>query len=393
VRSRLRSLGGILAAVGPLALLWVLSHPRHHPFEAPRPSAPPRPATGRAAAPPPEPTPGEPATLTGELRDAENRPVPGAVVTLVDPEGRGDVLAPGRGRDFRDRDEKTDDQGRFRFDALRPGRRLLLAHPQGRPPVWTEPFLVRGTSHRILTLPSPLSLTGLTHPRAKLSFTCRVPGLPHAGHRPVVVVASADEAGGYRVDGLLPPATSFAVLVEAPGYRSRSFGPYQFPSGRHIVDFDLDTGLTLRGTVRDGAGRPVPGALLAYDDARALSEADGSFLLAGLEERATTLIAAREGHIQTVLHAVRPGAIEVTLPRAAEVTGKVSGGRGLYLCFTVGDARYRMGLGDSDDFRIPAVPPGPLRLDVEDDEHRVLGSTMVQAPEGGVVEGVEILLR
>jgi hypothetical protein len=392
VRSRLKSLAWILAAVGPLLLVWGISHPRRHPLQASRSPASPRPAPTRGD-PPPEPSRRELATLCGELRDAENRPVPGAIVTLVDPEGRGDVLLAGRAREFRDRDEKTDDRGRFRFDALRPGRRLLIGRPEGRPPVWTEPFSVEGTLYRVLTLPAPLSLTGLTHPRAKLSFACRIPGLPHAGHRPVVVVANADEAGGYRVDGLLPPATAFAVLVEAPGYRSRSFGPYQFPAGRHIVDFDLDTGLTLRGTVRDGAGRPVQGALLAYEDARAVSEADGSFLLSGLEDRATTLIASREGHIQTVLGAVRPGSIEVTLPRAAEVTGKVMGGRGRYLCFTVGDARYRMGLGDSDEFRIPVVPPGPLRLDVEDEEHRLLGSAMIDAPEGGSVEGVEILLR
>jgi hypothetical protein len=392
VRSRLKTLGWILAAVAPLALVWGLSHPRRHPLQASRPSAATRSAPKREA-PAPESARSEAATLSGELIDAEQRPVAGALVTLVDPEGRGDVLLAGRAKEFRDRDEKTDERGRFRFAALRPGTRLLIARPEGRPPVWTEPFFVEGKQHRVLTLPAPLSLTGLTHPRAKLSFTCRVPGLPHAGHRPVVVVATADDAGGYRVDGLLPPATPFAVFVEAPGYRTRSFGPYQFPAGRHIVDFDLDTGLSLRGTVRDGAGRPVQGALLTYDDARAVSEADGSFLLSGLEERSTTLIVAREGHIQTVLNAVRPGSIDVTLFRAAEVTGKVSGGRGRYLCFTVGDARYRLGLGDSDDFRIPAVPPGPLRLEVEDEEHRLLGSAIIHAPEGGVVEGVEILLR
>ncbi len=390
--SRLKTIGWILAAVAPLALVWGITHPRQNPLQPSRSTAASRPAPKRAA-PPPEPVSGEPATLTGELLDAEKRPLPGALVTLVDPEGRGDVLVPGRAKDFRDREEKTDERGRFRFDTLRPGKRLLIARAEGRPPVWTEPFLVDGNQHRVLTLPPPLSLTGLTHPRAKLSFTCRVPGLPHAGHRPVLVVVSADEAGGYRADGLLPPATSFAVMVEAPGYRSRSFGPYQFPAGRHIVDFDLNTGLTLRGTVRDGAGRPVQGALLAYDDARAVSEADGSFLLSGLEERSTTLIVAREGHIQTVLNAVRPGSIDVTLPRAAEVTGKVTGGRGRYLCFTVGDARYRMGLGESDDFRIPAVPPGQIRLEVEDDQHRLLGSAIVEAPEGGIVEGVEIQVR
>jgi hypothetical protein len=52
-----------------------------------------------------------------------------------------------------------------------------------------------------------------------------------------------------------------------------------------------------------------------------------------------------------------------------------------------------LGLGDSDEFRIPAVPPGPLRLDVEDEEHRLLGSAVIHAPEGGIVEDVEILLR
>jgi hypothetical protein len=71
----------------------------------------------------------------------------------------------------------------------------------------------------------------------------------------------------------------------------------------------------------------------------------------------------------------------------------VTGGRGRYVCFTVGDARYRLGLDDSKTFRIPAVPPGPLRLEVEDEERRVLGSAIVDAPEGGSVEGVEILLR
>jgi hypothetical protein len=83
----------------------------------------------------------------------------------------------------------------------------------------------------------------------------------------------------------------------------------------------------------------------------------------------------------------------VTLPRAAEVSGRVTGGRARYICFTLGDARYRIGLGDSDTFRIPAVPPGPLRLDVEDAECRLLGTVRIDAPEGGCVEGVEILLR
>jgi hypothetical protein len=85
--------------------------------------------------------------------------------------------------------------------------------------------------------------------------------------------------------------------------------------------------------------------------------------------------------------------VEVTLPRAAEVTGRVRDDRARYLCFTLGDARYRMGLGNSETFRIPAVPPGPLRLDIEDAEGRAIGSVLIDAPEGGSVEGVEIFAR
>jgi hypothetical protein len=102
------------------------------------------------------------------------------------------------------------------------------------------------------------------------------------------------------IDGL-PPSVMFAVQVEASGFRSRAFGPYQLPSGKHFLDFDLETGLSLRGIVRDRAGRPVAGARVMFDAATATTDADGSFALAGLEERSSTLVVSREGYIQTVV--------------------------------------------------------------------------------------------
>jgi protocatechuate 3,4-dioxygenase beta subunit len=391
VRSRLTLLAWILAGVSPLLLLWALFHPPQHPPQAPER----RVATRRGPAPVELPPPLESSqslTLTGEVVDAEGRPVAAVVVTLIDPEGRGDVLAPGRSRELRDRETRTDGRGEFRFAGLSPGRRMLVARLEDRPPAWSDPFLVERSLHQTLKLPAPVSLAGVTRSHAALTFSVRIPGVPPTGHRPVTVAASADETGAYRVDGL-PPAATFDVHVQAASYRPRLFGPYQFPSGHYHLDFDLDTGLTLRGTVRDVAGRPVAGAQVCYDDARSTTAADGTFQVSGLEERSTTLIVSREGHITTVLPSLRPGSVDVTLPRAAEVMGSVSGGRGCYICFTVGDARYRLGLGDSEKFRIPAVPPGPLRLEVEDEERRVLGSAVVDAPEGGSVEGVEILLR
>lgn len=390
---RLKEFGWIAAVIGLLVLVWILTHPRDLPFPS-APSRPPAIQRGPDLAPdsPTASRPREPLLLTGEVVDPEGRPVADAPVTLVDPSGRGDVLGPGRNREFRDRGARTDASGRFRFADLAPGRKILVARPSGRAPACAEISLLKPETHHRLTLPPPVSLSGLTHPRARLSFTCRIPGMPVAGHEPLETDAAADDAGGYRVDGL-PASISFTVRVEAAGYRSRHFGPYQFPPGRQIVDFDLDTGLTLRGTVRDGAGRPVAGARIVFDDARTTTDGDGTFLLAGLEDRSSTLVASRDGHVQTAITSVRPGSVDVTLPRAAEISGRVTGGRARYLCFTLGDARYRLGIGESETFRIPAVPPGPLRLDVEDGECRLLGSVIVEAPEGGLVEGVKILLR
>ncbi|RPH41260.1 MAG: carboxypeptidase regulatory-like domain-containing protein [Planctomycetota bacterium] len=391
LRSRLKEVGWIFAGAAPLAFFWMICHERtsaQDPY-------PPRP---RAILRGPDVAPRSPVAsrasllLTGEVVDPEGLPVAHVPVRLVDPEGRGDVLAPGRTREIRDLDARTDESGRFRFAGLAPGRRFLIAQPDDRAAACVELALSDPETHHRLELPLPVSLAGLTQSRARLSFVCRIPGMPSTGHRPLERQAVADESGAYRVDGLAP-SLAFTVRVEADGYRSRIFGPYQFPSGRQLLDFDLDTGLTLRGTVRDGGGRPVAGARVVFDDARTLSDADGTFLLAGLADRTTTLTTSRDGHIQTVMTAVRPGSIDVTLPRAAEVSGRITGGRARYISFTLGDARYRMGLGDSDTFRIPSVPPGPLRLDVEDAECRVVGTVMVEAPEGGCVEGVEIQLR
>jgi hypothetical protein len=267
-----------------------------------------------------------------------------------------------------------------------------MARAGERPPAWTEPFALDRNLERTLRIPAPVTVTGLTHPAAKLTFTCRIPGIPVPGREPVARKVAADETGAFKVDGL-PPSVPFAVQVEAPGFRGRSFGPYQLPAGRHFLDFELETGLSLKGSVRDRAGRPVAGARVVFDDGVATTDGDGSFTIAGLEERSSTLVVSREGYIQTVVPSVRPGSVEVRLPRAAEVSGRVRDERARYLCFTLGDARYRMGLGSSETFRIPAVPPGPLRLDIEDAEGRPLGSILVDAPEGGSVEGVEIFAR
>lgn len=374
-RVRVRRLAWI--AAGAIVLIWIAVRPG---AAGPRPAAP----SIMDVAPPPG-SPDALIELRGEVVDADGTPVPAALVTLVDPGGRSDVLGPGRPTEFRDRETIADDAGRFRFGGLRPGPRMLVARAGTRAPAWTEPFALERSGERRLTLPAPVSIAGLTRPEARLWVECRIPGLPIAGHEPFARAAVADEAGNVRIDGL-PPDVSFSVRVEASGYRNRIFGPYALAPGRHFLRFDLDTGWTLKGSVRDGAGRPVEGARVTFDDARTLTDAEGGFTLAGLEERTTTLVVSRDGFVQTAVPSVRPGSVEVLLPRAAELTGRVEDGRARYVCYSLGAARYRRGIRPGEEFRLPSIPPGPLQLDIEDAEGRLLSTVQVDAPEGGLID-------
>jgi protocatechuate 3,4-dioxygenase beta subunit len=328
VRSRKTQLGWIVVFIGPLALAWIASHPQTLSFASTPKQAPERVRGQDTSSKAPSPSrPRELVSLSGEVVDRDGRPVPDVPVTLIDSEERADALVSSRNAEVRKGETRTDREGRFRFGNLVPGRRQLIARPPGRAPAWTEPFLLKQGTRQVLILPLPVSVTGLTQPRAKLSFISRIPGFPVTAHNAVSSLSTADEGGIYDAEGL-PPSVLFTVHVDAPGYRGRTFGPYQLPSGRYILDFDLQSGLTLRGTVRDGSGRPVAGARVVFDDARTFTGVDGSFSLLGLDEHNATLVVSQDGYIQTLLHEVRPGSVEVTLPRAAEATGHMIGGRG-----------------------------------------------------------------
>jgi len=178
--------GGIALAVVPLWVFWIVAHRTRLP-ERPAPS--PGAGTPALQESPTLPRAGAPNRLqvTGEVVERDGRPARGVPVTLVDVDGRGDVLAPGRARELRDRDTITDELGRFQFLQLPPGRVQVIARPPDRPAAWTEPFLLDRAAHQILAIPAPVILAGLTHPKATLTFAVRVPGLPHAGHQPVGV--------------------------------------------------------------------------------------------------------------------------------------------------------------------------------------------------------------
>ena len=117
VRTRLNQFGWLAAAVGPLAFVWIVSHPRELTFQpVPKPVPKIEGDPEVSSKPLLNPRQREPLAVTGQVVDGEGRPVRDVPVTLVDCDRRGDVLLPGRSREQNDRETRTDESGRFQLD-------------------------------------------------------------------------------------------------------------------------------------------------------------------------------------------------------------------------------------------------------------------------------------
>lgn len=331
--------------------------------------------------------------LTGQVLDPAGRPVGGADVFLAPHPPARDVIVQGQKPSLPTVRTRSDDHGLFEFRGVAPGTRRLAGHHPEHSPGWTEPFEVRSDDHRVLRLPAPLFLTGRVEPpSARLSAAVRVPGLDGPGRGPVLRAAYVGPRGRYRL-GPLPPDTAFNVQAEARGYKRETFGPLRFAAGEASRDFTLERGLTLSGVVRTPSGVPVAGATVAWRGDRTETDSSGAYALEGLEDRAGTLVVTREGHVSAALSDVRPGERVVVLPLAAEVSGRVPEGEGLFICFSSGNERYRTMLGAGGAFRLTGVPPGRVRLEVEDAAGRPRGEIDLELSEGERRAGLAVPLR
>lgn len=146
--------------------------------------------------------------------------------------------------------------------------------------------------------------------------------------------AVADAKGAFRLDGLGRGALT--LLARAPGYGAGRREGVR-PGAR--VELFLFPGATLRGTVRDEAGRPVKGASVRLQGDGwtspapiETSDASGAFVVAGVEP-GEYLVVAREGArapaIDTVVVPARGDAtVELTLGGGGFVRGRVVDGAG-----------------------------------------------------------------
>ena len=274
------------------------------------------------------------ATIFGRATGPRGEPVAGATVTT----GRDEIGPLGDSPV-----ETTDSSGQFELLGLPPGTHwLVVRHKDFAPGVVTGVTLEREASAKVdVTLGPGLRVIG------------RLVG---GDGRPVkgkVHVQEVDERRAPRslsdllraeagLDGRfeLPPAPpgSYALAVGAPGHAGQRVEVNVPAQGRAPVDLGdvtLEVGLAIRGRVRDQAGAAVAGASLnafparpmggAFTFSETASEADGSFVLAGLADGPYRLTARLSGYAETTQQASPGGErIEIVLRPGGAITGLVA---------------------------------------------------------------------
>lgn len=229
------------------------------------------------------------ASLSGIVTGPEGKPVAGALVSAEEGVYAGFRATAG---------VKTDAQCRFELLGLAPGSYTVVAQQVGLAPGITTDVVVleQEDSTTSVALASGAAVTGrlLGPSRRPVAGPVSVEELD--GRPPPLVLADrlraeAGQAGRFRIDAV--PPGSHTLVVAAPGFapvRLELDVPVNAP-GVNLGDVLLETGITIRGHIRDTTGQAITDATLWASppdgrgmgrSAEAKSQADGSYVLAGL---------------------------------------------------------------------------------------------------------------
>ncbi len=183
---------------------------------------------------------------------------------LAEPRLRANVLA-----------ERREGGRRFRFSGLSPGAeyRILVSAP-GCLPESVAAFAAPpagACAHHEVTLHRGAAVAGQTAPGAVVACTGR------EGRRTV----RADRRGRFHIDGLLG-GEYLLTLVDLDETGERVAAAAGAVAECSIAPPPASALTSLRGTVADADGRPLPGVEVRCGGCEALSGADGAFVLEGL---------------------------------------------------------------------------------------------------------------
>lgn len=271
------------------------------------------------------------ASVSGTVIGPDGKPVAGA---LVGAEGNLHIGFPETPA------VKTDVRGRFELLGLKPGSYTVVAQREGFAPGIAMDVLVASQEDATTTvaLATGTAVGGrLIGPSKRpVAGLVRVEELD--GRAPPVVLAvrfrvEAGRSGWFHLDAL--PRGSHTISVEAPGFAPVRVG-VEVPGNGPTVnlgDIRLESGITIRGHVRDETGQPIADAMVSASPlagvrtaqgAEGRSQTDGSYVLAGLSRIGYSVGVSASGFASAVrrMEAGTDDA-DFALVRAGIITGTV----------------------------------------------------------------------
>jgi large repetitive protein len=239
--------------------------------------------------------------------------------------------------------EVTDARGHFAFVGLESGLYRIIARHPDFAPSWTTVTVERGDDASAdLTLAAPAAIVGRLLGAADRPVAGRVTVAEADGIAPPVSIAptlaaDADADGRFRLERV--PPGSYVLSATAPGYGARR--AEIVVGGRQRVadlgDVALESGLVIRGHVREATGTPVAEARVSAfrdrsmgeDRGEARTSADGTFAVGGLRAGPYRLTVFAPGHamVDREVEAGTDG-VEFVLETAGSLTGAVVDDRG-----------------------------------------------------------------
>ena len=268
-------------------------------------------------------------SVSGTIWDSGNRPVIGALVSTEPEPPRVGGHTPA---------EVTDAKGRFELLGLEPGTyRLVVRHQKFAPTVVNDITVagqVDAQTDVILGRGVPITgrlLDGAARPARGRIRVVRLDGRDPPSALDDVLSAEADSDGRFRL-GPIPPG-EHALTITTRGFAPKRVEAHVSEArGVDLGDILLETGLAIRGRVKDRSGQLVVDASiqafqpwpLFEQKVETRSEADGSFVLAGLNPGTYRVSIVAPGYGQ-VERSVEVGAerLEVILRPAGSIVGEV----------------------------------------------------------------------